>query len=496
MPAWAARVVDVRMGQHAGFSRVVFELDSPVGYKVERNAPEGGGSELVVSFDAAADAKTLTGKLDYIKKIEIKSDGRRSTARMSLVGSGLKLKEMILANPPRIVLDVLDEGARKAADSAAKAAALKKSQAAAKAKAKAEQAARAAKAAEAEKVASAADSAASTVTSPSAAPSKEQAGAMEGVQSPASMADSSASPSLATPGKPARLAMNGSPAPAAALPARQAPPAMGAPTAKPALTPPAKTAPGTAPGATAKPAPKPAATARPKRAPAAPPAAVVPPADTGLFTTTNVLGALGFVLLAGAGTVLWRRRSSNQGMDPSEFDAAMEQDNPFASAETVTAEAEDDDEIVAPTSFDLTSDAVEGIAVPETDTSSIIDAPLATASEGAEMPIATDIATDGNTTTLMPPPSVAPMGATSGDSAQMMAELERRLGGMETRIDELVDSKERLERQVAAQTEELRVQRAAIARTQRAVRNLNRPGDDSPTEPALRDPTRPEGPRG
>ena len=48
---------------------------------------------------------------------------------------------------------------------------------------------------------------------------------------------------------------------------------------------------------------------------------------------------------------------------------------------------------------------------------------------------------------------------------------------------------------VAAQTEELRVQRAAIARTQRAVRNLARPEDevgaDEPTEPALRDPNQP-----
>ena len=67
---------------------------------------------------------------------------------------------------------------------------------------------------------------------------------------------------------------------------------------------------------------------------------------------------------------------------------------------------------------------------------------------------------------------------------------------MEARIDELVEAKERLERQVAAQTEELRVQRAAIARTQRAVRNMSRPIDDSATEPAERDPGRPEGPRG
>ena len=89
------------------------------------------------------------------------------------------------------------------------------------------------------------------------------------------------------------------------------------------------------------------------------------------------------------------------------------------------------------------------------------------------------------------------VGATmgGGDTSSMGAEFERRMAAMETRIDELADAKERLERQVAAQTEELRVQRAAIARTQRAVRNLGRPGEEAPTEPALRDPSRPEGPR-
>ena len=91
-------------------------------------------------------------------------------------------------------------------------------------------------------------------------------------------------------------------------------------------------------------------------------------------------------------------------------------------------------------------------------------------------------------------PAAAAM-AGGGDSMNLIAQLERRIASMETRIDEVVDSKERLERQVAAQTEELRVQRAAIARTQRAVRNLSRAGEASPTEPAIRDPLRPEGPR-
>ena len=76
----------------------------------------------------------------------------------------------------------------------------------------------------------------------------------------------------------------------------------------------------------------------------------------------------------------------------------------------------------------------------------------------------------------------------------MVVEMGRRMEALESRCDELVDARDRLERQVAAQTEELRVQRAAIARTQRAVRNLGR-GEESEeqeaTEPAIRDPRPP-----
>jgi hypothetical protein len=60
---------------------------------------------------------------------------------------------------------------------------------------------------------------------------------------------------------------------------------------------------------------------------------------------------------------------------------------------------------------------------------------------------------------------------------------------METRLDETTEARERLERQVAAQAEELRVQRAAIARTQRALRSLNRPAEEQATEPAIREPS-------
>ena len=65
-------------------------------------------------------------------------------------------------------------------------------------------------------------------------------------------------------------------------------------------------------------------------------------------------------------------------------------------------------------------------------------------------------------------------------------ENERRIEHLEKRIEELADAKDRLERQIAAQTEELRVQRAAIARTQRVLRSIAPKSDDEPSEPLVR----------
>jgi len=78
------------------------------------------------------------------------------------------------------------------------------------------------------------------------------------------------------------------------------------------------------------------------------------------------------------------------------------------------------------------------------------------------------------------PPRPVPADADSGD------ESERRMAHLERRIEELVDARERLERQVAAQTEELRVQRAAIARTQRVLRTLTPRTDEESSEPVVR----------
>jgi hypothetical protein len=74
-----------------------------------------------------------------------------------------------------------------------------------------------------------------------------------------------------------------------------------------------------------------------------------------------------------------------------------------------------------------------------------------------------------------------------GDVTRLAAELGDRVQELERRLEQLTEARERLERQVTAQTEELRVQRAAIARTQRVVRSITK-GEDLATEPVPRTP--------
>ena len=83
--------------------------------------------------------------------------------------------------------------------------------------------------------------------------------------------------------------------------------------------------------------------------------------------------------------------------------------------------------------------------------------------------------------------SAASSAGPGADVARMLQEFERRIATLEARLDESNEAREKLERQVAAQSEELRVQRAAIARTQRALRTMTRGDEDKATEPALRD---------
>jgi hypothetical protein len=477
-PAWAARVIDIRMGQHPDFSRVVFELDSPVGYKVERRAPSDGRNELVVSLNASAQARTLRRKLKFIESLQVRSRAGRSTVHVRLRGEDLKLKEMILANPPRIVLDVLD-GKAVAARSAVRARAERTERKVEKSKKVVEKVEKV----EVEKVEKPVAKVvrkpaepAATRTSTRALPPAPKPVVEKAPVPPAEPVTPRAKPEPEPEASKAEIAQ-----PPASLPPGSDDVPSGSPQqlamAQPP-TPPSGTAAlvqPAAPGSTGgsleapRPAPKPAARARPKPAPAEP-AAMTAPSGGGLFSMRNITIAGVGVVLLGAAFVFVRRRNQAEVVDASAFESPLGDEVSFGSF-----------------------DSEEG-------SDPIIDAPPVSepspAEEGADMESFSEDAG-----AAVSAPGAGPMGAQAAalggaDVARLVGDFERRVAAMEARIDELVEAKERLERQVAAQTEELRVQRAAIARTQRAVRNMSRPIDDSATEPAERDPSRPEGPRG
>jgi hypothetical protein len=85
-------------------------------------------------------------------------------------------------------------------------------------------------------------------------------------------------------------------------------------------------------------------------------------------------------------------------------------------------------------------------------------------------------------TTAFRPSLPSTMPSAGPDVVSLVQDLERRMKQLESQVEELLETKERLERQVAAQTEELRVQRAAIARTQRVLRTVVKPEEEA-TEP-------------
>ncbi len=199
-----------------------------------------------------------------------------------------------------------------------------------------------------------------------------------------------------------------------------------------------------------------------------------------MFGTTNIAIAGGVLALLGlVGFVVMRKRS---GEAASEFDDAP-----------LVDEGLFDD--IGPSSGSTSAGASDafsiGAAPPEPSTPS---------ADGQSSLFDGNASFEADTVVDEPAPSAPPpmLSASSdgGDNARITQELERRVAGIESRLDDANEHRDRLEQQVAAQTEELRVQRAAIARTQRAVRNLNRPEEeDAPTEPALRDPGRPGAPR-
>ena len=514
-PAWAAEIVEVRVGRHPDFTRIVFELDRAAGYRIERSDPNAKNSELIVSLEAASIPRRIQSSKSFIEQVVVEPSGSRSVARIRLARGGLKLKEMILANPPRIVLDVISERdlpARETASSATTASPTRTVAATTKkptpspstAVAKTEAPARPVAVAKPAMPTSAPVSKPTLTATATAAPATRLLATTE---------KSDASKSKSTSPLPAPIPSKTFPTPSPSAAAGSDPiaakPGSDVLAAKPEGDSDTATgewndgaANGGAADANAGAAHADAGAlaesgASPDSADAsakARPMMVKSSSDDegGGFMTWTLAG-VGLALVAFVGLVVARRRRAaadvDGGMDEpatSPFDdeeqgakpSTSETSNPFAAlsgAGSATAPAAVASTFAPPRAADKKQDQK-----PE---SSLFDDTEEKTMESMEV-----ISRSQVNESLGGPPM---MGGASDEVAQMFREMQRRVAALEGRIDELVDARDRLERQVAAQTEELRVQRAAIARTQRAVRNLARPedaGDDEPTEPALRDP--------
>ena len=441
--AWAAEVVDLRVGVHPDYTRVVFELDRPAAYKIERG---GGQSELVVTLEAGSIVREVEASKGLIGRMTLVPTAKGSKARIKLLGKGLNLKEMILANPPRIVLDISGPKPKAAG-----------SPAAAKPVAKAP------------------------------TPTREEAKSKPTPTHKPKPAKIIAVPPKAT--KPIiKVEAPREPVPAARAPRKQAskPPGSAAKRAEPKS--PAK-------GLVVAP-PRPVAgeslAASPK---------VEVESSTG--SAKQIFALVGLVALLVVWVVIRRRRGRVPLPSKGRMSALSDQEggdaaNPFAALESYEATSEvsssDTQPALDDSPFGETADelAEEEEEIAPGSSSGLSaggflrrEAESAVRGSSASTQASTQ-ASASETPELTPEPSaVDPYEAGRSAGREVAAEamalvrgLEGKVASLQERLGDAVDSRERIERQIAAQNEELRVQRAAIARTQRAVRNISRPDDN------------------
>jgi len=563
-PAYANRIIEVRVGNHPTFTRLVFELDASTGYQVERQPSADGAEQLTVTLEASTQPREIESKSVGIRSVKISEGAGQAIAQIQLRKPGLQMKEMILSNPPRIVLDFVHSAAAVAelkgepyAKPAPVEAAVREQPAVEQPKPKPSVAAPKAEpkpavaapkpAPKAEPkpepvVAKAAEEMAPPQLEPIAVPveptpppqqiakldsaSDEAAAASAGEEEqraelrdsipgvhkrtkarrPADASDETARADLQAPLGAKEAAQ---PASDEAKEAAQQASGEGREAAQPAsdevreAAQPASNQRRAAAQATAdqqqprkkqqRQTPSPADISRRIDAPKA--------ADSSLpFNAITLAGiAVAAIVVLFVAVRLYRRRALPNDLDVTTLaDASSSDDDAGAEREAIESLPDEVSEMGE-------SPEVEAAApVEERETAAYSLNEVAAQQSEAETEIGLydedsegEKAMDMDTTNLpterddigMPPTAV--MSGVDDDISQLVQELASRVANLEARLDEANESRERLERQVAAQSEELRVQRAAIARTQRALRSLSRAEEDQATEPALREPSQP-----
>jgi hypothetical protein len=425
---------------------------------VARPGAGGASDELVVDLAADSLRRVVTSRSDLVETVRIEPGEHGSVARIHLRGA-VEVSDTLLLDPPRIVLDLRRPAPRLAVAEEAPPA---------------------------------------TEPEPRAAPAAEPAPAPETAGTePSPVAEGELSPIGVAEGAEPEEAAATAVAEPPAEPTASSETAAEAPAHEPVLDERAQElAGGETPPAEASPAPTPGALQRPRTAralepgqatsPAAPspgaPGArpeVASPGGSGveLFRDPRVLavGAVVLLLLVFLG-LRRRRRSARPPL--ADFPPYEE-----------PLETPEEPEVVARSEEDL-----GGLAVPRAEELGGEVQPPASRPPLYEPGFDLEPGDDDETRFAAGVPQVGPeshpgglaAGARAGSDLRM-EELERRLAHLEKRLEEMAEVKDRLDRQLATQNEELRVQRAAIARTQRVLRNLSQ-NPDSATEPALKGP--------
>jgi hypothetical protein len=109
-PARAARVVDVRVGRHPDFLRVVFETDAATTFRLEAPGPAG---EIRVRLDADSEPRVVEAPGAASVRVEPLPDGG-SLARIQ-ADAPVRIESQVLDHPPRVVLDLRREPTQAAA---------------------------------------------------------------------------------------------------------------------------------------------------------------------------------------------------------------------------------------------------------------------------------------------------------------------------------------------------------------------------------------------
>ena len=455
---WAAAVLDLRVGVHPDYTRVVFELDRPAGYKVERgNTP----SELVVTLEAGSIVRNLNPTKSLIGSIKLEPTATGSKARVVLLRDGLSLKEMILASPPRIVLDVIVPK-----PVAARAQPVSRSVAAA------------------------------------GKPARAKANPKPAAKPPAPKKQASAP--AAKPAK--RIAAGSKPSkPVITLEASPEGAPVSAPLAKNSDSRQPRS--GAAAGAAVPVSAPPKLSSKPASAwPASAPESLE--ADDSTSKAQQIFALVGLAAVLVAWGVVRRRRGrvplpSRSKRETADPQVSSDESNPFAGMESPAEETL----ALAAASVSLDSPPVDSqTAFPDDSSAALPDGSsglaneiaLAAEDDDAELALFGEMNEAHKEAAPTEPQesaashaSVEPAGVDPYQAGREAAEeaislvrgLEEKVASLQVRLEEAIDSREGIERQMAAQNEELRVQRAAIARTQRAVRNISRPEGESRSEP-------------